>query len=250
MNPYTFEMGDLKCSSHTIPQLLSEIRLLLHNKTDQPRTILCINAHIYNLAVSDPSLREALNSARIVTADGMGIVMAARLFGNKIQERCNMTEAFRAFLQCSDIPPNRGVLLGISQSDVELAARKIEQVSPHCRIVEAQSGYLSEAEYERILQSHRDADFVFLGMGSPKSERVAMLAKQVCPESIVWAVGAGTIRIVAGTLKEAPPVMRRYGLQWLHRLCMEPLALWRRYLFGNPLFVLRVMEKARKQRKK
>ncbi|HUW61899.1 MAG TPA: WecB/TagA/CpsF family glycosyltransferase [Candidatus Bathyarchaeia archaeon] len=249
MEPFTFEMGYLRCSTHTIPQLLLEVRMLLRDKTVQPRTILCVNAHIYNLAFSDVSLRQALNEARIVTADGMGIVMAAPLFGKKIPERCNMTEAFRAFLESDQMPGSRGVLLGVTEREVALTAHNIEQLSSHCRILEAASGFCTDAEYERILAAHKNADFVFLGMGSPKTERISKLASAICTESIVWSIGAGTMKIIAGTLKEAPVLMRRYSLQWLHRLYLEPRIMWRRYLIGNPLFAIRVVGCARKQRK-
>ena len=249
MEPFTFEMGPLKCSTHTIQQLLLEVRMLLRDKTVQPRTILCVNAHIYNLAFSDVSLRQALNSARIIAADGMGIVMAARLFGKEIRERCNMTEAFRAFLESGQMPESRGVLLGVAEREATLAAGHIERMSSHCRIVETASGYCTDAEYERILLSHNDADFVFVGMGTPKTERISRLAATICPNSIVWAIGGGTIRIIAGTLKEAPVTVRRCGLQWLHRLYLEPRIMWRRYLIGNPLFAIRVVGCARKQRK-
>lgn len=249
MEPFTFEMGYSRCSTHTIPQLLSEVRMLLLDKKAQPRTILCVNAHIYNLASSDPSLRQALNAARIVTADGMGIVMAAPLFGKKIPARCNMTEAFRAFLESDQMPDSRGVLLGVTAHDAALATRAIADMSSHCRIVEAESGFCTDEEYERILLEHRDVDFVFVGMGTPKTERICELAKGICPESIVWGIGGGTIRIIAGTLKEAPRMMRRYGLQWLHRLYMEPRVMWWRYLVGNPLFVIRAVACARRQRK-
>jgi N-acetylglucosaminyldiphosphoundecaprenol N-acetyl-beta-D-mannosaminyltransferase len=249
MEPFTFDMGPLRCSTHTIEQLLEEVRMLLGDKTVQPRTILCVNAHIYNLAFSDVPLRQALNSARIIAADGMGIVMAARLFGKEIGERCNMTEAFRAFLTSGRMPESRGVLLGVTEREVALAARNIEQMTPHCRILAAASGFCTDAEYERILAAHRNADFVFLGMGSPKTERISKLASAICPESIVWSIGAGTMKIVAGTLKEAPVLMRRCGLQWVHRLYLEPRIMWRRYLIGNPQFVIRVVGCARKQRK-
>lgn len=247
MEPFTFEMGYSRCSTHTIPQLLSEVRVLLSNKAAQPRTILCVNAHIYNLAVSDSALRHALNEARIVTADGMGIVMAAPLFGKRIPARCNMTEAFRAFLESDQMPESRGVLLGVTEQEALLAAQAIERTASRCRIVEAVSGFCSDAEYERILRAHRDVDFVFVGMGTPKTERICELAKGICPESIVWGIGGGTIRIIAGTLNEAPAMMRRYGLQWLHRLYTEPRVMWWRYLVGNPLFVIRVIRCAMKQ---
>ena len=42
----------------------------------------------------------------------------------------------------------------------------------------------------------------------------------------------------AGTIQRAPVWMQNSGLEWLHRLILEPRRLWRRYLVTNTLFVL------------
>jgi len=244
VNPYRFRLGKLDCSTHTIPQLLDEIRALLADRTSQPRTILCVNAHIYNLAWSDAELRQALNEARILAADGMGIVAAARLFGETVPERCNMTEAFRAFLQADHMPDNIGVLVGLTEEGGRLAAMAAERMSSHCSIVQVISGHLDDAEYERAFAAHTDADFIFIGMGTPRTERISGIARAICPEAVVWGIGGGTIKIFAGAMREAPALLRRNGLQWLHRLWSEPARLWRRYLIGNPLFVYRILKAA------
>ena len=81
-------------------------------------------------------------------------------------------------------------------------------------------------------------------MGTPRTEQVAEAAAEACPGAIVWGIGGGTVRILAGTMREAPRVWRRLGLQWLYRLFHEPRALWQRYLIGNPLFAMRVLKAA------
>jgi UDP-N-acetyl-D-mannosaminuronic acid transferase (WecB/TagA/CpsF family) len=35
--------------------------------------------------------------------------------------------------------------------------------------------------------------------------------------------------------------MRGLRLEWLFRLAIEPGRLWRRYIVGNPLFLLRLL---------
>jgi N-acetylglucosaminyldiphosphoundecaprenol N-acetyl-beta-D-mannosaminyltransferase len=240
--------GVTTCSPHSIGDLLAELKLLRANKSLSPRTILCLNSHIYNLACADDALRRDLDAARIVAADGMAIVWAARLLGHPISERCNMTEAFRAFLKDATMPPSRGVLIGCSPAEAAAAAEKVNRESCHCRIVQACSGFLRDSEYREILAAEPQLDFVFLGMGSPKTERVAGLAAQICPQSIPWGIGGGTIRIAAGTMTEAPVAWRRLGLQWLHRLGSEPRELWRRYLLGNPRFVFRILSSAWRKR--
>ncbi len=234
-------VGQISCSRHTIPQLLDELLILLSDKHQQPRTILCVNAHIYNLAAKHAALCKTLNDARINAADGKGIVWGARLFGSNIHERCNMTEAFRAFLNDSRMPTTTALLIGMTDTECEAAAHNINTLQNHCKIIHTSSGFLAEAAYEKIFREHANANFIFLGMGTPRTELTAQLAASICPNSIVWGIGAGTIRIYAGTMKEAPGWMRRIGLQWLHRLFSDPRNLWKRYIIGNPQFILHVL---------
>lgn len=239
--PSKVSIGPVSCSPHTIPDLLDEIRFLLREKHEQPRTILCVNAHIYNLATKDAALRKCLNNARINAADGKAICWAAHVCGGNIPERCNMTEAFRAFLNDSRMPGTTALLVGMTDDECEAAARHINSIQTHCKIIHTSSGFLDETTYTKIFRDHPIVDFIFLGMSTPRTELTAQLAAVVCPNAIVWGIGAGTIRIYAGTMQEAPAWMRRIGLQWLHRLLSDPQKLWKRYVVGNPRFILHIL---------
>jgi UDP-N-acetyl-D-mannosaminuronic acid transferase (WecB/TagA/CpsF family) len=54
------------------------------------------------------------------------------------------------------------------------------------------------------------------------------------------AVGA-LLDFLSGRVPRAPLWMRRLRLEWLFRLWIEPGRLWRRYVVGNPLFLVRVL---------
>jgi N-acetylglucosaminyldiphosphoundecaprenol N-acetyl-beta-D-mannosaminyltransferase len=54
------------------------------------------------------------------------------------------------------------------------------------------------------------------------------------------AVGAA-FDFLAGAKPQAPPWMQAKGLEWTFRLATEPRRLWRRYLFGNAIFVAGVL---------
>lgn len=238
--------GPVKCSTHGIADLLDEIKALLADHALQPRTINCINAHIFNLAWTDAALAFAINESRIVTADGMSIVWASRLFGARLKERCNATEAFRAFMLDRSFPPSRAVLVGGTAEVAAVAAKAICDTCHHIEIVESISGYLSDEWYESYFLNLGPVDFVFLGMGTPKTERLSHVIAKVRPEAIVWHIGGGTILFLSGRLPEAPVWMRRSGLQWLHRLLLEPRRMWQRYLIGNFFFMFRCIKASRK----
>jgi N-acetylglucosaminyldiphosphoundecaprenol N-acetyl-beta-D-mannosaminyltransferase len=238
------EIGKVRVSVCDVRGLLKQIHCLLSDRFSEPRTIFCVNAHIFNLLYRDPRLKNRLDRAFVTAADGMAIVWAARLLGHKLPSRCNMTEAYHAFLRDTDMPPSRAILIGCSYEEADAAARRANQISSHCIIIEAFSGFLVEPDYRKIFLGHADADFIFLGMGTPKTEFMAEVAAQCCPRAIVWGIGGGTIRIDAGTMEEAPVFLRRLGLQWLYRLLKEPSALWHRYLIGNPVFIARILKVA------
>lgn len=51
----------------------------------------------------------------------------------------------------------------------------------------------------------------------------------------------GFFDFLSGRTRRSPSWLRRCNCEWLGRLFMEPRRLWKRYLIGNPLFLLRVL---------
>jgi len=56
---------------------------------------------------------------------------------------------------------------------------------------------------------------------------------------VMIGVGAA-VDILSGRIKDAPDWMKNSGLQWLFRLYKEPHRLWKRYLYNNSLFILKI----------
>lgn len=76
------------------------------------------------------------------------------------------------------------------------------------------------------------ADFVFLAIGSPQSEKIAYeISRDERATGICLCIGAA-LEFMTGMKKRAPRWMSRAGLEWLHRLASDPKRLWRRYLFS------------------
>ena len=248
--PHSFQLRHIRCDTHTIPQLIEELRRLLNDSSLRPRTLNYVNAHVFNLSARDDELRENLNTSRIVTADGMAVVWAARLFGARLPERCNMTEAFRAFLADEEMPQSKALLIGCRQEEANRAAKSMSRVSTHCEISRAICGYADDEQYVELLSQSQEIDLILIGMGTPKSERLTTIAAKACPNAVVWHIGGGTIRIFAGSVNEAPNWCRRAGVQWVHRLYVDPKRMWRRYLLGNAKFISLVLVDSMKKKGK
>jgi N-acetylglucosaminyldiphosphoundecaprenol N-acetyl-beta-D-mannosaminyltransferase len=57
----------------------------------------------------------------------------------------------------------------------------------------------------------------------------------------VALTGGAVFDYVSGRVRRGPRLLTDNGFEWLARLLVEPRRLWRRYLVGNPLFVLRIL---------
>ena len=89
---------------------------------------------------------------------------------------------------------------------------------------------------QQIINS--EAQVVWLGMGSPKQDRIAIeLGRRT--KIPIFAIGAA-FDFIAGTKHEAPVFFRILYLEWLFRLVSEPKRLWKRYWFGNIRFLFLV----------
>jgi N-acetylglucosaminyldiphosphoundecaprenol N-acetyl-beta-D-mannosaminyltransferase len=79
-------------------------------------------------------------------------------------------------------------------------------------------------------------DFVWVCLGCPKQERWIAEHRQSIRAAALLAVGMA-FDTTAGKKKRAPKLLRKLGIEWVHRLFQEPRRLWRRYLVYNSLFV-------------
>ncbi|MFC4065503.1 WecB/TagA/CpsF family glycosyltransferase [Actinoplanes subglobosus] len=90
-------------------------------------------------------------------------------------------------------------------------------------------------------------DLVFVGLGFPKQELVIERLRPDLPNT--WFVGCGAaVNFVAGDIERAPRWMQRTGLEWAHRLGVEPRRLAGRYLRHDAPYALRLLARAPRRR--
>ncbi|MCA1687542.1 MAG: WecB/TagA/CpsF family glycosyltransferase, partial [Actinobacteria bacterium] len=115
------------------------------------------------------------------------------------------------------------------------------------KIVGVRHGYFDHgagsAENEAVVGEINAAapDILVVGLGMPLQERWLMENWQKLDVSVALTGGA-VFDYVSGRLSRGPRPLTGSGFEWLARLLVEPRRLWRRYLLGNPLFLLRVLK--------
>jgi alpha-1,3-mannosyltransferase len=208
----------------------------------KPAIIAYANANALNIASSDGKFRDVLKRS-LVLNDGVGIDAASQiLFERRFPQNLNGTDFTPYYFQHTK-NSYRIFFLGGSSGVAERAAAKlIAMCGGRHRIAGCQNGYSRAGDAmgitAKILAS--GADVVLVAMGNPLQEM--WLAEHLVASGCRLGFGVGALfDFLSGDVARAPHWVRVARLEWVYRLVQEPARLWRRYILGNPLFLMRVL---------
>lgn len=204
--------------------------------TGKPVTIAFLNAHAFNMCHKDPVFLNDIMACDYLFRDGVGIKILFKLMGREPGLNLNGTDLIPRILTL--FKNKKAALLGTQAPYLERAARKIEE--GHIKVQMLMDGYQKETDYLRAIDEGRPP-LVLLAMGMPKQERIANMFSRQLPYSCLVICGGAILDFLGGKVSRAPAFMRKYGLEWLYRLALEPKRLFKRYLIGNFLMVARAL---------
>lgn len=207
----------------------------------ESRFVCAANVHMVMEAYDAPDFQQIVNTADLVTPDGMPLVWAMRLLGAKKQQRVYGPDLT---LHVARTAATRGIPIGLyggTSLAVQKLAERLCQSYPSSQIVYCYSPPfrpLTEEEDAAVVAAINasGARILLVGLGCPKQERW-MAAHKGRVHAVMLGVGAA-FDIHAGLKPQAPAWMQRNGLEWLFRLKAEPRRLWARYFFYNPRFLI------------
>jgi len=211
-----------------------------------PKSFVFLNPHSVVMADREPAFRRAIVDAYGIFCDGVGLSIAGLMLNRRRMHRVYGYEFFVALSkELSKRRLGRVFLLGGDENSIRELARKYRMDFPGIEHLDHYSppfkNEFSHADIRdmarRIAQGRTDV--LWVGLGSPKQEKILYELMQQCELSCGAAVGA-VFDFYIGRVPHAPKWMRRLGLQWAHRLILEPRRLWRRTLVSAPQFVMRV----------
>ncbi len=226
---------NLKVNKVTYSILLKTIEsALLENNS---ACITYANANTLNIIYQNKYLMELFSSFDIIHLDGFGVFFASKfLYGsNGFQNRITGSTFYKLLLE----EGIKGNWKFFFFGDKEETLKKISSVHTDLKIVGYHNGF--EFDNNKIIDmiNNTNPDILIVGMGSPKQEKWIINSKNNLDVKIIIAVGDG-IKVFSGIKKRGPKFLQKIGLEWLVRLFFEPKRLWRRYLIGIPVFILRI----------
>ena len=201
--------------------------------------IMYVNTDCMLIAKNDPGYQNVINNANLVYADGIGVVLGARLWGNTLPDRLTAADFMPEL--CRDFAKQglRIYLLGAIEGVAEDAAKKLQKKIPNLLISGTHHGYFKQKQCADLIAEINATrpDIILVGFGAPLQEFWIHENSKKLDAKVVWGVG-GLFDFLSGRTRRGPRFLLDNGFEWLCRLLTEPKRLWRRYLLGNTKFVL------------
>jgi N-acetylglucosaminyldiphosphoundecaprenol N-acetyl-beta-D-mannosaminyltransferase len=212
-----------------------------------------VNPDCFNKTFKDEAYLKVLKGADYIFPDGIGITIACKMIKNPLKENINGTDMFPLLCERAVKKDYSIYLLGAEPGIAEIVKENTEKKYPGIRIVGFRDGYFDHDQETGPIISRINKlqpDILLVAFGAPAQEKWISRHKAKIQAYAILGVG-GLFDFYSGKNKRAPRWMREIGLEWVYRITQEPGRMWKRYLFGNPLFLYRVRKwKKKKKREK
>jgi N-acetylglucosaminyldiphosphoundecaprenol N-acetyl-beta-D-mannosaminyltransferase len=229
-------VGDTWFDDVTMAEALARIEALVRAR--RPAYVVTPNVDHVVRCRRDPEYADIVRAADLVLVDGQPLVWLARLAGRRLRERVAGSDLFPRLCAHAAAAGLRVFFMGGEPGVADEARRVLsarypglQVVGTHCPPMGFERDPAANAAAVAAVRAARP-DIVFVGLGSPKQERWIVAHQAEYGPAVSLGVGI-SFSFVTGHVRRAPRWMQRCGLEWFHRLCMEPRRLWRRYLVNG-----------------
>ncbi len=189
----------------------------------------------------DPVYRQIVNSADLVTPDGMPIAWLGRCAGHKEVRRTYGPDLMEQLCDHGRAKGFKHFFYGATPEICDKLELSLKARFPGLNVVgKFAPPFMRQAErlsVDLLRQINGAApDIIWVGLGAPKQDYWNVLNRSALEAPVLIGIGAA-FDFLSGVKPQAPRWVQSLGLEWLFRLCSEPRRLWRRYLIGNTHFL-------------
>ena len=234
-----FHVFGVEVFNSSMAEVLDDLeeRLESHAKSN----VGFVNADCLNKCFSHAEYHETLRAMERVYPDGIGVRLAAQMFGNGVEENINGTDLFPLLCQRLAGTSHGIFLLGAREGLAEKVAENMTERYPGITFAGCQHGYFTAENEDEVINkiNASGASVLLVALGAPQQELWLARNRGRLNVRILMGVG-GLFDYYSGRIERAPVWIREIGLEWVWRLLQEPGRMWQRYVIGNPLFLYRV----------
>ncbi len=225
------------------PQVITDYEELLELVCDwahgsTPTAVEFCNTQIVAMRRTDSTFAVATSAYDYFIPDGMPLIWCLRLMGTKLRDRV-YGPTFLRHAMVHDRQLTHYFLGGSALTSRKLIEKSQELSGGKFRVVGANYSYSTPADSPAVVEeiNRLSPDVIWVGLGTPKQQQWIHDNKPLVYRGVLMGVGFA-FDVNAGTKRDAPMWMQRFGLTWLFRLSQEPRRLFSRYFKYNTWFVL------------
>lgn len=236
INSDKFNIFGLDIDKTSYSALLNKIITSINSK--KKTTIGYANANTLNNIFNNPELQKIISSFIITHPDGIGVYLASRfLYGKKGINRMTGSDFYPLLIEEGIKNKWRFFFFGHDKKTLERTGVS----NPELTICGYSEGYNFDTDTVIDQINNSDTNILVVGLGFPGQEKWIFENKNKLNCNVIIAVGDG-IRVFSGTKKRGARFIRKLGFEWLIRIITNPAKYWKRYLIGNPVFLLRIIK--------
>lgn len=230
------------------PLSVDQLHRQIYNVVAQSRKAIFLYANIQalNIAHENEWLRQFYQQAECVICDGAGIRLAALFYGRHLPARITYADWIWQLAEYAEAKGLSLYCLGARPGIVDRAIEQLRNRYPGIRVVGASHGFFEKTvggtENSEVVQAINTSrpNILLVGFGVPIQERWVLENYEKLDVNVI-IVGGAVFDYISGELRRGPRWMTNHGLEWLARMLIEPRRLWRRYIYGIPVFFWRVL---------
>lgn len=200
--------------------------------------VITINPEMFDAAEKDSNFANIIREAEMVIPDGVGVKLGLKLKGKNVSRIPGIDFAKRLLKEAaiSNIPV---AIIGSKDEVITKAVENLKKEISGLNIVYYHNGYFSDDNeiYGELKKS--SPKLVLVALGSPKQEKFIYGAKKILNPALMVGIG-GSLDVWSGTVKRAPEIFRKLGIEWLYRTVTQP-SRFKRIFPALPLFLIKVL---------
>ena len=218
-------------------------------KNQKKSYVVPINVDVVVKIEEDEYLKNIVNEAGLILADGKPLLWISKIFGRPLKEKISGSDLVPGLCKLAAKQGYSIFILGGKEGVAQKATENIKIKYPGIQIAgvySPQYGFeKNRDELQRVnsIISSAKPDILIVCLGCPKQEKFIYENYQNY-DAIVSICAGATVDFMAGSKKRAPKWVSECGLEWLYRFFQEPSRLFKRY-FVDDLKIIKLAWKYR-----
>lgn len=208
---------DLPLDIVSLDAALDQLGEWMFEPSPTPHTVVTLNPEFIVQSRTQPEFVRAMQEADLVTADGVGIVYAARQLHGVEVPRAPGFDLVKGLMERHG-PELRVFFLGAKPGVAEQAAQNAVR-DYGIQVAGVHHGYFKPEEDQRVaeLVGASGAHLLLTAMGAGRQEIFNAYWKQIHHAPVAIGCG-GVIDVLAGAAQLAPDWTRKLGVEWIWRV--------------------------------